>query len=154
MLQFLIIIFLVLIIAGFILTQKNQRHVYQKEFLSGKMPEILPDGFFKGTAPHGYYGSWRGKKIDAKTATGTNVFFTAGRGEEDKYHFKIYKDKGLEASGLTALFMDYALPENPFWARPILDEMVEIAPGKYLGKIHLRLIPGFPFTLGYFRLEK
>ena len=70
------------------------------------------------------------------------------------YPFKTYFGPGLRDHGVETMKIDYQLPTVPFYARPILDEIVEVSPGKYLGKIHYRLIPGFPFTIGYFWLEK
>jgi hypothetical protein len=38
--------------------------------------------------------------------------------------------------------------------RPILDEVVQTGKDAYFGKLELRLIPGYPFTLLFFDLNK
>ena len=100
----------------------------------------LPNGFYKGSV--GFKTSWEGKKFNAENSSGINLF-----DGQEKYPFKTYEEKDV-------LKIDYNLPENPFWVRLILDEIVEISKDKYLGTIKLRLIPGFPVTIGHFRLEK
>jgi hypothetical protein len=50
--------------------------------------------------------------------------------------------------------LDYDSPENPFLIRIILDEMVEVAPGEFLGKVHMKVFPGYYATIGFFGLRK
>lgn len=38
--------------------------------------------------------------------------------------------------------------------RRTTDEIVQVESGTYLGKVHLHILPGYPFTMGYFRLEE
>src|SRR3989344_3788857 len=52
------------------------------------------------------------------------------------------------------LKIDYNVKGNPFWLRLIVDEIVQIAPNEYLGKMNLKIIPGFPFGILYFELKK
>lgn len=120
----------------------------QKLFISGKVPSPKPNGFYKGylVGPKTF---WQGKKFDSVSSTGINLI----RGKE-VYPFKTYVGKGLKDKDLDVLKIDYNIPRNPFWVRFILDEIVQIGVNKYLGKVHLKIIPGFPLTLGYFRLEK
>ncbi len=120
----------------------------QKLFLSGKVPDPNPNGFYKGSLD-GPKTFWQGKKFDAASSTGINLI-----GSKEVYPFKTYVAKGLKDKNLDVLKIDYNIPENPFWIRLILDEIVQISPNNYLGKVHLKIIPGLPFTLGYFRLEK
>ena len=70
----------------------------------------------------------------------------------ERQPFKTYYGNGLRDKNLNVLVLDYDIPENPFWLRYIRDEIVQVAPNQYLGKLHLRVI-GFAFTLGYFELE-
>ncbi len=120
----------------------------QKVFLSGKIPNPLPDGFYKGSLRK-LKTSWQGKKFDAKNSTGINLI--SGK---ELYPFKTYIAKGLADKNLDVLKIDYDIPGNPFWLRFILDEIVETSPNHCLGKVHIKLIPGLPITLGFFQLEK
>ncbi len=140
---------LILLIA---LTFATQHSSYQKQFLAGTVPNPPPDGFLKGSTDF-YHASWQGKKIAAQGSNGVNIFLKDGK-EVEKYPFMTYVRKGLRDKNLDVYKIDYRNSENPWYARPILDEIVEVAPGKYLGKINYRLIPGYPFALWYFKLEK
>ncbi len=142
----LILIVLPLLL-GLIRTWKVQNSPNQKLFLKGHIPSPLPDGLYKGSVGNIKTG-WEGKKFDASSSSGINLI--SGK---EQYPFKTYAGKGL-ADNIDVLKIDYNLPQNPFWLRFILDEIVEVEKGKFLGKVHLNLIPGLPFSLGYFRLEK
>lgn len=130
---------------------KTQMSPNQKNFLLGKVSKSLPDGFYKGSVT-GLKSSWQGKKFDAKSKTGINIFKKENNFSEN-YPFKIYPSKGL-ADELEVLRIDYNIPQNPFWLRFIKDEIVEVGKDKFLGKLNVNLIPGITFPLGYFRLEK
>ncbi len=123
----------------------------QSIFASGKVPNPLPSGLYSGSVP-GHKVSWLGKKFDATSSTGINVF-QQGSTTVEEYPFKTYVGKGLRDKGISVLKIDYNSPSNPFWLRFILDEIVEVSPGQYLGKLHV-IIATFPFTLGYFELKK
>ena len=124
----------------------------QKLFLSGTIPNPLPNGLYNGSAP-GHTFSWLGKKFSAANSSGINLFKNDATTTE-KYPFKTSLGLGVRDHALNVFKINYNLPANPFWLRPILDEIVEIAPGHYLGKLQVRFIPGFPFTLSYFELKK
>lgn len=141
-----VIVFAVL---GFAATWMSERGLNQQKFTQGKVPDPLPDGLYAGF--NSWQGPWIGKEFDAKSSAGINVFKKSGA-EIRKYPFKISVDKGLR-DDIEVLKVDYNHPDAPFWLRPALDEIVEIAPGRYLGKLHFR-IPGLYMTLGYFILEK
>ena len=132
-----------------------------REFLHGKLPNPKPDGFYRGNI--GFEVSWIGKKFDGEHETGINLFenkkarhnSAPGFGiVHEKYPFATSVGRGLFDEKLFVLKIDYNVKGNPFWIRCILDEIVEIAPNKYLGKMHLRIIPGFPFSVLYFELKK
>lgn len=149
---FLIIVLVIVVL--FILfalyrTWKTQHGEGQKLFLSGKLPNPKPDGFYKGTLTGQTNLSWKGKVFNAQDNSGVNKI-----NDSERYKFKTYGGKGLQDKNLEVLRLDYNISENPLWLRPVLDEIVETKPGVYLGKIHVRIIPGLPFTLGYFNLEK
>ncbi len=133
-------------------TWKSKHAPEQAEFLKGTVPNPVFEEFYKGSTTF-YHSSWLGKTFYSAKNTGDNRF-SAGDKTENKYPFITYAGPGFQDAGLQTFKIDYKLPANQFWIRPILDEIVEVAPGKYLGKIHYRLIPGYPFTIGYFRLEK
>jgi len=141
-------IIILLLIAGFVQTYRANHSSYQDQFLKGTA--VTPNGFQKGSTDF-YKASWQGKTFDSKTNTGINNF---GTGTEAvlKYPFNTSVGKGLRDTNLDVVKIDYDNGKNPFWISPILDEIVQVAPGEYLGKIHYRLIPGYPFTIGYFRL--
>lgn len=138
---------ILLIIVGFIQTYRTNHSKYQEQFLAGTVPSPYPNGFQKGSADF-YTSAWQGKTFDANSGTGINNF-----GTEKKYPFNTYVEKGLQDKNLDVFKIDYKNGKNPWWVSPVLDEIVEVAPGQFLGKIHYRLIPGYPFSIGYFRLE-
>lgn len=156
--SFIIVFFLIHILR----TWQLEHSANQKLFTSGTIPNPLPNGLYKGTVP-GHTFSWLGKKFfaagesasggNASEGTGINLF-KDGSATTEKYPFKTSLGLGLRDHSLNVLQIDYNIPANPFWLRPILDEIVEIAPGHYLGKLQVRFIPGFPFTLSYFELKK
>lgn len=99
---------------------------------------------------------WRGKVFDSQKERGDNVFAdNAGpwfrvllpsyRGRRpDTNHtfrafdFRTYVAPGLFDPDLSVLKIDYDLPENPARIRGVLDELVELADGYYLGRAYLR----------------
>ena len=134
------------ILLALIKTWQTQHNPNQKIFLSGKIPNPLPNGLYKGSVS--FKTSWQGKKFDSSNSTGINII-----SNKEKYPFKTYIGKGIQDKNLDVYKIDYNIKTNPFWLRFILDEIVEVSPGKYLGKVHLNFF-GFPFSLGYFKLEK
>ncbi len=83
--------------------------------------------------------------------TGINLI---GEKNSEKFPFHFTVGKGIIDKKLMVIKIDYAIPENPFWLRAVLDEIVLIDAEKYLGKVHFRILPGITFSLGYFSLEK
>ncbi len=122
----------------------------QKLFSKGKVLKELPNGFYQGHVNR-IKVSWQGKKFDAKKGTGINVFKNDDQLTE-KYPFKIYQAQGLKDK-MEVLRIDYNLPQNPFWVRLVVDEIVEISPDNFLGKVNIKLF-GLIFTPGYFTLTK
>jgi hypothetical protein len=142
---------ILLITVGFIQTYRVQHSKYQEQFLAGKSPSPFPDGFHKGSADF-YTSNWQGKTFQANSGIGVNNFGTETTSTE-KYSFKTYVEKGIQDQNIEPFKIDYDNGKNSWWLSPLLDEIVEVAPGQYLGKISYRLIPGSPFALGYFKLE-
>lgn len=155
---FIILMVIVMCIAipvYLLLRRQNQRileNPFQKMFLTGHVPGPLPGGFYAGSVPN-YRGSWKGKKFNQAAATGVNIFATSldGTQTKEQYPFKTYVGQGLQDPDLQVLKLDYNLPENPLWLRPIVDEIVELEPSHYLGKMHLVLM-GHTLTLAWFEL--
>jgi hypothetical protein len=161
-------------ILGSLTTLLIERSPYQKMFVAGHAPDPLPDGFHPGEA-HVLFDKrtpWLGKSFDAKNQIGFNIFTPLGarilkfasplyqkfsvneEGNTRAYYFKTSVGKGKKDVNTEVFKLDYDMPENPFWIRAILDEVVEIAPQQYLGKIHVKVLPGFFISVGYFGLRK
>ncbi len=99
---------------------------------------------------------WRGKVFDRRDARGDNVFANNGRpwfrvllptyhGQRSDtsatfraFDFRTYVAPGVLDPNVNALKIDYDLPENPGPVRRVLDELVELAEGYYLGRAYLR----------------
>ncbi len=163
----------VIFILGLLITVLVQCSPYQKMFVEGRVPNPPPDGFHPGEA-HVLFDKqtpWMGKSFDAQNQIGFNFFTPLGarilktasplyqkfsvndEGNTRAYYFKTYVGKGQKDVNTDVFKLDYDSPENPFWIRAILDEVVEIAPQQYLGKIHVKLAPGFYVSIGYFGLR-
>lgn len=128
---------------------KKNEHLYEK----GKFPGFL-NGLYAGSVGGtGTEISWKGKYFEKDTLGGINIFNDKGREKRD-YPFKVYSGKGVYNPEVETLKIDYNIKKNSFFVRLILDELVEVEKGKYLGKVFLRIIPGRPFFLGYFHLQK
>ncbi len=133
-------------------TWKIQHAPEQKLFLKGKLSNKPLDGKYKGIVRNLKTG-WQGKSFNSQNSTGINNL-KQGDKEVEKYPFKTYQGKGIQDKNLDVFKIDYNIPENPFYIRFVLDEIVEVEKDKYLGKVHLRFLPGITFSVGYFRLEK
>lgn len=142
------------LIGGIVLNARYDNRPEAIEFASGQFPASALDGSYKGNQFTGLGKDWLGKNFNARENKGINNFSseTAGKSEQ-RYPFATSKATGLRNSDLEVLQLDYNQPSNPFWMQFIKDELVQTAPGEYLGKIHVKLGP-LVFTLGYFRLEK
>jgi hypothetical protein len=150
------------------------RSDYHKQFVAGKVPKNAPDGFYHGAA-HIFFDKqtpWLGKSFVARDDLGFNIFMPKGaallkiiapfykkfspngNGDTDAFVFQTRTAPGLKDKETEVIKLDYDAPENPFPIRIILDEIVEIAPEQFLGKIHLKVFPRFYSTIGYFGLKK
>jgi hypothetical protein len=99
---------------------------------------------------------WLGKRFDVETQTGDNMmlpsarlssklfwpsyrFRSMGDGRYAAFPFRTYEGAGMIDTDRRVLKIDYDWDENPsFLIRNILDELVQIVPGVYLGKALLR----------------
>lgn len=115
---------------------------------------------------------WLGKTFDAGTQSGENIFRRDSyplarffnplyRGFKldgaDTYRgfaFRTYAAPGLMDPDRTVLKIDYDLDENPpLTVRRVLDELVQVDRGTYLGKAHLHWWWGSWQTVAYFVLS-
>lgn len=146
----------------------------QKDFMRGVLPVTAPDGFYRGSAY--LLGDrpvpWLGKSFERDNDLGFNTFTPKGAkllklmtplydrfrvnsdGNTDAYYFKTSTGPGFKDREIETFKLDYDSPENPFLIRIILDEIVEIGPGSFLGKVHLKVFPGYYATIGFFGLQK
>ncbi len=143
---------LLLILIGFtVRTLQLSWTTNQQSFKKGTVTQ-MPDGLYAGSVGETKV-SWLGKKFNLSAMTGINLFANADGSTVEKYPFAFSVGKGSHDS-ISVIKIDYDYGNNPFWLRLILDEIVEVAPGEYLGKLQLRIIPGYPFTLSFFSLTK
>jgi hypothetical protein len=146
----------------------------QKQFVSGSTPSEPPNGFYNGSAY--LLGNrsvpWLGKSFESENARGFNIFTPMGAsllkiltpfyklfrvnsdGNTDAYYFKTGVGQGFKDKDIDVFILDYDSPENPFLIRIILDEVVEIKAGEFLGKVHMKVFPGYYATIGHFGLKK
>lgn len=140
-----VIVLIVLGVVGYFNYQAN-RQPEQAEFNKGATSP-LPNGPYNGTATVAM-GSWLGKQFDEAKKIGVNRFADGNR-----YEFATSVAHSLTDSQ-EVIKIDYNQPSNHWWLRLVTDEIVQVAPNEYLGKIQVTLVPGLPFTYGYFRLKK
>lgn len=146
----------------------------QKQFVMGKLPSVAPDGFYKGSAYMlgGGPVPWLGKAFEPANNAGFNIFTPRGAsllrvmtpfyklfrknadGNTDAYYFKTSTSQGFRDREIDTFKLDYNSSENPFLVRIILDEIVETAPQEFLGKVHMKVFPGYYATIGYFGLRQ
>jgi hypothetical protein len=100
---------------------------------------------------------WKGKTFDAERKEGSNLFASswrvprrliwpgydverpAGPGRISTFRFSTWSGESAVIPGLEVLKIDYDLPESPrFMIRTILDEVVRIDDGLYLGQALMR----------------
>lgn len=99
---------------------------------------------------------WLGKRFDFKTKSGDNMMLPSARvpakvfwpnyrfqaideGRYSAFRFRSYAGAGTLDPDRQVLKIDYDWAENPsFLIRDILDELVQIVPDVYLGKVLLR----------------
>ena len=164
-----------ILVLGSFVTFLVERNSYHQAFVQGRVPDPLPQGFHPGMA-HVLLDKpvpWLGKSFDRDQQRGFNIFTPLGAkilkiaspfypkftvnedGNTRAYYFKTWVGKGKKDVNVDVLKLDYAaVRENPLFIRIILDEVVEVAPEQYLGKIHVKLLPGFFVTIGYFGLTE
>jgi hypothetical protein len=113
---------------------------------------------------------WLGKRFDPAEQSGDNLFVTsastptrvlfryelqeADGGRLAGFRFRTYVSPGTVDPDRDTLKIDYDSDENPgLLIRDILDELVQVVPGAYLGKVLLRRGSDRWRLVGYFGLE-
>jgi hypothetical protein len=99
---------------------------------------------------------WRGKRFDVKATSGDNIMLPSARGPAKlvwpsyqfqemgdgryaAFRFRSYAGAGTLDRDRRVFKIDYDSDENPdFLIRDILDELVQVVPDVYLGKVLLR----------------
>jgi hypothetical protein len=137
---------------------------------TGLAPNPVPDGFMRGRAlllswsepvdalarrVAGPHRRWEGKRFERGAARGVNVLRRPGGGPTDtveRFPFAMRVAPAATDPSRDVLAIDYDVPENPRWVRPVLDEAVEAAPGCFVGRIHLRW-GASAHPVGFFALE-
>jgi hypothetical protein len=165
-----VVIWLAFFILLTFVSGKSHRQV---AFVAGKLPDSAPDGFYTGSAY--LFGNrpvpWLGKSFERENQRGFNIFTPTGAsllkiltpfyklfrinadGNTDAYYFKTSVSEGFRDKQIHTFKLDYDSPENPFLIRIILDEIVEVAPQEFLGKVHMKVFPGYYATIGFFGLK-
>jgi hypothetical protein len=119
-----------------------------------------------------FWMPWKGKYLIREDAKGDNIFdqksrllmrilfpFYRGIIENDKetfraFVFKTSIDAGRVDPDRKVFRIDYNSPDNPaLTIRRILDEVVQVKDGVYLGKIHFKWWWGAWQMIGYFSLR-
>jgi len=152
LLKFIIGLFIIFLILAFVRTWQMEHVQNQARFKSGIIPNPLPNGLYTGTVSNNRV-NWQGKKFDAATASGINLFENGKENQTEKYTFKTSIGKGIRDIDIRVFKIDYDVVGNPWWLRPVLDEIVQVEQDQYLGKLHVRLF-GFVWTWAYFELKK
>jgi hypothetical protein len=108
---------------------------------------------------------WLGKRFDAQAKRGTNSISRLGLlarpltkvrktgGHYEAFPMTNWVEPGKIDPGTDVLVIDYAsLPDNPWPVSRVRDELVEIVPNTYLGKMLWRQDDGY-YLLAYFALK-
>jgi hypothetical protein len=95
---------------------------------------------------------WRGKSFTRKSEHRGDGINRVIRDRWTLYRFETFIGKSL-AGDFDAVQLDYDLADNPFFIRPIRDEIREIGPGLYLGQAYWQTAREAHLVL-YFALAK
>lgn len=131
---------------------KIRNNPNQKLFVGGKLPIPPLDGFYRGSA-FNFDGDWQGKRFEAANSNGVNVFKETDGRLVERHRFKTYTSPGIQ-DPIETFKLDYRVPGNIWWIKFFIDELVEITPGQYLGKIYLRPLGLIAIPTGYFKLSR
>lgn len=160
-------------VVAVVVSSRMQRATFQESFARGQAPQPKLNDFYPGVS-HIAFGlpvPWLGKRFTLTPEGGTNIFSGLGgtlarlltprykhfvhekNGTVAAYNFKTLTGVGLRDPQVQVLKLDYNLPENPGLIRIIYDELVQVDPGHYLGKVYVQLLPGWFLFVGFFELK-
>ncbi len=148
---------IVIVFMGGWYTWKAEHSENQARFIAGTTPKPALNGTYRGSIL-GRTGPWVGKQFDALHRTGKDLFrpgrigSLTGDPPNARNPFTVSYSKGIRDQNLDVLSLHYNFPENSWWLQHTVDEIVQVAPGRYLGKHHIQI--GLPFTLWYFELHQ
>ncbi len=117
-----------------------------------------------------FYMPWLGKSFSAKSQEGVNVFTTSARpllkalwptyvperelsDRIEAFPLKTRVSRGAVDPDVEVLKIDYDFEANPPAVRRVLDELVQVDDGLYLGKVLYRWQSAF-HPIGFFCLER
>ena len=147
-----VILVVLILVAGFYRTWKMNNSTDQKIFTDSEALNPLPSGYYSLSIGD-YSGFWKAKIFDSAHEQGINVLYRWSK-DEDRYPFRTYLSKGIHEPDLEVLKVDYNVTGNSFWLKPFLEEIVKTGEGEYLGKMSYQFLPGFPFALGFYKLQE
>lgn len=142
---------------------------YRGEFLAADIAPGLTQ--YAGFVQNRFH-PWLGKTFNPEQARGDNIFDNGAgpwfkvlmpsyRGRRPDttttfraFNFRTYVAPGLLDPDVSVLKIDYDLPDNPAQTvRRVLDELVELADGYYLGRAYLRGRKGTWRRVAHFSLR-
>lgn len=135
---------LLALLLAFVFSFRQERRAENKLFVSGHLPSQALTGEYNGNKQS--RSDWLGKRFE-QGQKGINLFPSG-----DRYPFTTTNTKSLR-SNQEVVRLNYDIKGNPWWLRQIVDEVVEVEPDRYQGKVFVRLGP-LVFTLTYFQLSK
>lgn len=153
---FIILLGLVFVFTALVLVinARSDMRPESSVFSTGSLPSPTPSGSLAGNHFSGLGENWQGKHFYASKNAGINNFKskTTPTVIEQRYPFKTSVKQGLRNKNQNVLQLNYDVAGNPLWLRLIKDEIVEVRPGHFQGKIHLK-VSFIVVTLGFFSLD-
>lgn len=139
------------IFTAFYRTATVDTHPRQTTFKEAIAPDPEPDGYYALTMPIPTL-IWQGVIFNSADNSGIDHFKHFW--EVDLFSFATQVTSSIENKEHQVLTIDYNVSGNPFFVRPFYAEVVALKPDHFLGKLYLRLIPGFPIFVDFFDLNK
>ena len=149
--RIVLLILIAIVGIGIFFTMRTNGSEKDKIFYASSFPDPTLDGIYQGSIDK-YSGFWKGISFDSESSSGHNIFRSYPT-DEKKYFFNLHDKTSLRDMTKHVLAADFKRQDNPWWLRPLVFEIVQTSPGHYLGKFNFRLVPSYPFALGFFELE-
>lgn len=132
---------------GYLLTVQTEDDPSQLTFQTATVPTALPNGFYKGNTFTGLGKNWQGVVFNQASHSGTNKF-----NDGQQYSFTMSVEDGLR-DDKRVVRLNYDQPGNTWWVHYVVEEIVQVAPNHYIGKMDIR-ISGLVFSVSYFELTQ